>query len=81
MAPPPFQTWPLSLETELSYNMFTNHSALIRPLQTASSPAPFFYRFEEKNTTTTNIQIHLSVPLTAGKDSKSTCPCYERHLQ
>ena len=41
----------------------------------------FFYKFKKKNTTTPNIQIQLSVSLTAEKDSKSSCLCYERHLQ
>ena len=40
----------------------------------------FFIDFK-KNTTTTSIQIHLSVPLKAEKDSKSSCLRYERHLQ
>ena len=40
MAPPPFQALPFSLETKLSYNVFTNCSGLIRPLQPASLPAP-----------------------------------------
>ena len=37
----------------------------------------FFINLRRKTQLRTNIQIHLTVPLTAGKDSKSSCSFYE----